>query len=346
MKSYCKGYTIGHRQLYGALADWSAHTSGRKNKWRLESEYGGADALVDELSREIKTRTLTFEPMRHYVKNESGNGKRRELTVESCKQQICDYAVVHAIEPLFRAKVGFWQYGGEHVRSNIDLSRAIKRWSQDGGYWVHLDVRKCYQSISCDLVRRMLAKYVRSPDVLYVADHLLAMHGDSLALGSYLSLKVCQLLLSFGYHYVESLHKTRRGERRKLVAHQGWYMDDIWLFSQRKRDLQSAARSLETWLGKIGLTLHPWQVCKVGADPIDVAGYVVRPDRVTLRSSAFLRMDRARRRFKRGPILKRARSFVSHKGQLDHTDSVKYRTRHDVDITMGQARYIISKEAA
>lgn len=344
MKSYCKRYEIGHRQLYGALADWAAHTSGRKNRWRVDAEYGGADALVGEIARETRTRTLEFEPMRHYVKSETGNGKRRELTIESCKQQVCDYVVVHALEPMLADKLGFWQYGGPHVHSNIDLARAIKRWSQQGGYWVHLDVRKCYQSMRTDLVRSMLAKYVRSPDVLYVADRLLAMHGESLALGSYLSLKLCQWLLSFGYHHVEGLHRERRGRMVPLVRHQGWYMDDVWLFGSRKRDVQAAARSLARFLGGFGLSLHPWQVCRVGEDePVDVAGYVVRPSRVTLRSSAFLRADRARRRFRRRPSLRRARSLVSHKGQWAHTDSTGYRRRHGVDDDVRRAQGLISE---
>lgn len=347
MKSYCKGYEIGHRQLYGALADWSRHTSGRKNRWRVDAEYGGADALVDEIAREIRTRSLTFEPMRHYEHVEPGNGKRRDLTIESCKQQVCDYAVVHALEPMLGRRLGFWQYGGPHVRSNIDLSRAVKRWQQTDRWWVHLDVRKCYQSIGTDLVRSMLRKYVKSPDVLYVADRLLAMHGEVLALGSYLSLRLCQWVLSFGYHFVEGLHKERRGRSVPLVEHQCWYMDDAWLMGTRKRDVQSAARQLERYLHEaFGLTLHPWQVCRVGDDePMDVAGYVVRPGRVTLRDSAFLRADRARRRFRRRPSLRRARSLVSHRGQWAHSDSVGYRRRHGVDGDVRRARRLISATA-
>lgn len=344
MKSYCRGYEIGSDQVREAYADWAAHQSGRRNRWRVEAKSGGADALVDEIAREVRARTLSFTPMRRLARVEPGSGKRRELTVESCKQQVCDYVVARALGPMIDARIGFWQYGGRHVRSALDLARAVKRWEHDSAYWVHLDVRRCYQSIECDLVHRMLARYVRSPDVLYVADRLLASHGGSLALGSYLSLRLCQWLLSFGYHHVEGLHKSRRGRQVQLVTHQGWYMDDIWLLGTRKRDVQAAARRLERYLGEaFGLSLHPWQVCRVGDDePIDVAGYMVRPGRITIRDSTFLRADRARRRFRRRPTVRGARTVVSHKGRWTQTDCRGYLASHDVDADLRRARKLIS----
>lgn len=345
MKSYCKGYPIGRRELSAAYADWASHTSGRKNGWRIDAEYGGREAIIDQIAMEIRERTLTFTPMRRYSRQEPGGGKRRELTVESCKQQICDYAVVHALDPMLKQKLGFWQYGGQHVRSNLDLVRAVKRWEQKDRYWVHLDVRKCYQSIGTELVRHLLSKYIRSQDVLYVADRLLDAHGEALVLGSYLSLRLCQWVLSFGYHHVESLHKMRRGTDTKLVTHQCWYADDIWLFGTRKRDLQRAARELERYLrDEFGLSLHEWQICRVGDDePVDVAGYIVRPGRVSIRASAFLRIDRSRRNFLRSPSIRRARSLASHRGQLIHTDSAGYRARHNVDATLRAAGRYISR---
>jgi RNA-directed DNA polymerase len=342
MKTYCKHCEMGYPQIYGAIADWSSHDSGRKNRWRVKADYGSDEALTSEIAHQIKSRTLEFQPMQRYAKSE--HGKARDLTVESCKQQICDYMVVHALEPMIRAKIGFWQYGGPHVRSNIDLTRAVKRWERTSRYWVHLDVRKCYQSIRCDFIRSVLRKYVRSPDVLYAADRLLSMHGETLALGNYLSLKLAQLMLSFGYHHVESLHKVRRGKSAPLVKHQCWYMDDVWLFGDRKRDIQSAARELERYLAGFGLSLHPWQVCRVGDDePVDVAGYVVRPSRTSLRGPTFLRLDRTRRRFRRRHTLTLARSLASRWGLLTHADAWMYRRRHADDFY--KARLMIARNA-
>ena len=342
MKSYCKGYTINQERVRDAFADWARHDSGRKNLWRVESEHGGEERLERQIAGEIRHRCLAFAPMKSYQVMDGANGKLRTITVESCKQQVCDYIAVRAMQPMLDARIGFWQYGSAHVRSNIELAHAVQRWEHDTSWWVHLDIRKCYQNISTDMLRCMLRRYIRSDDVIYLLDSLLAMHGSGLTLGSYLSLKLAQWVLSFGYHHVEGLHKTRRGESRPLVAHQGWYVDDVWLMGQRKRDVQSAARSLESFLGGYGLSLHPWQVCMVGDDePIDVAGYIVRPGRISVRGSTFLRIDRARRRYRAGPSIATAQGLASRSGQLMHTDSRRYMDAHGEDIR--SARRLISR---
>lgn len=345
MKSYCKSLAIDEGMVSDALDDWLRHTSGHKNRWRVEEEFGSAMSLVGEIATEIRERRLKLRPMRSYQHIDGPRGKERTITVESVKQQVCDYLAVHAITPMLNARLGFWQYGSAHVRNNIELAHAVKGWEHDSAYWVHLDVRKCYQSIGTGMLKRMLHKYIRSSDVRYLLDVLLDMHGWALTLGSFLSLRLAQWVLSFGYHYVESLHKERRGKNVALVSHQCWYMDDIWLFSRRKRDLQAAARMLEAFLSReFGLRLHTWQVCTVGNDePVDVAGYIVRPDRITIRSCAFLRAFRSLRRYRRGPTLKRARSLVSHKGQWTHTDSAGFAARHDALGTVRSAQAYISR---
>lgn len=333
MKSYCKGYSIDEEKVRKAFADWSKHDSGRKNIWRVEAEHGGEAKLERQIAEEIRCRRLAFAPMKSYQIKDGANGKLRTITVESCKQQVCDYLAVHALQPMLDARTGFWQYGSAHVRSNIELAHAVQRWEHDTSWWVHLDICKCYQSIGTDMLCGMLRRYVRSGDVLYLLDSLLAMHGSGLTLGSYLSLRLAQWVLSFGYHHVESLHKTRRGASVPLVSHQGWYVDDAWLLGRRKRDVQAAARSLEGFLAGYGLSLHPWQACRVGdEEPIDVAGYVVRPGRISIRGMAFLRIDRARRRYRAGPSLSTAQGLASRKGQLMHSDSRRYMASHGGDL--------------
>lgn len=81
----------------------------------------------------------------------------------------------------------------------------------EGGYHVHLDVRKCYPSIKPEVVSRILRRYVRSPDALYLCEALLATYGGGLEIGSYFSLRMAQLVLSFGYHSVEGWARSGAG---------------------------------------------------------------------------------------------------------------------------------------
>ncbi len=346
MKTYCKSLTIDEVRVQSAYTAWLRSQAGRKNAHRVVEEHCSANQLINEITHEISTRTLRLRPIRRYRHVEPTNGKVRVIGVESVKQQICDYVAVGALEPLLAAKVGFYQVASIPRKGQLFSAHVIRRWVNDGGYWAHLDVRQCYPSISHEVVMGVLERYVRSPDVLYLARRLMATYQDGLDIGSYFSLRMAQLVLSSGYHHVEDLAKTRRGKRRPLVAHQLWYADDILLMSHDKRDLRMAIRSLERHLhDQLGLSLKPWKICRVGAEePIDMAGFVTRPDRTTIRDGIFLRARHSIRCYRRHPSLPQARRVCSYWGWLKHTDSRTAISRNHATETVAAARSLISTE--
>ena len=340
MKTYCKGLRIDEALIGRAYGKWHDAAAGRKNAWRVADEHGGAQALIEEIEREIRQRSLTFRPIKRYRHREPTNGKLRIIGIESVKQQLCDYVAIEALSDLLRAKVGFWQVSSVKGKGQLMAANAVSRWVQEGGYFVHLDIRKCYPSIKSDVVMRILRRYVRSPDVLYLCETLLATYGGGLEIGSFFSLRMAQLVLSFGYHAVEGMRKARRRCGVPMVTHQLWYADDIYLFSRDKRNLRSAARQLQRLLLKdFGLRVKPWKVCRVGdQEPVDVVGFTVRRNRVTLRPTLFLRACRAFRRCRRAPTLQRSRRVCSYWGWFKHTDSLGLVTGNGFDKTFRQAR--------
>lgn len=344
MKSYCKGLRIDGALIGRAYESWLNAPAGKKNAWRVQDEYGSADALIDEIEREIEARKLVLRPIKRYRHQEPTNGKLRIIGVESVKQQICDYVAVEALNGLLCAKVGFWQVSSVKGKGQLMAAKAVSRWVQEGGYFVHLDVRKCYPSIKADVVMRILRRYVRSLDVLYLCETLLATYGGGLEIGSYFSLRMAQLVLSFGYHAVEGMHKVRRGHNVPLVSFQIWYADDIYLFSPDKRNLRSAARQLQALLLKdFGLHVKPWKVCRVSdQEPVDVVGFTVRRSRVTLRPTLFLRACRAFRKYRRAQTLYRARRVCSYWGWFKNTDSLGLIMSNGFDKTFKQAKRRVS----
>lgn len=344
MKTYCRGLRIDGALIYRAYGNWLKALAGKKNAWRVPIEYGSMASLLTEIEGEIYHRSLTFQPIRRHWYREPTNGKLRLIGVESVKQQICDYVAIEALHDLLHAKVGFWQVSSVKGKGQTMAANAVSRWSQEGGYFVHLDIRKCYPSIKTDVVMGVLRHYVRSPDVMYVCRTLLYTYDDGLEIGSYFSLRMAQLVLSFGYHSIEGMHKVRRGNSVAMVSHQLWYADDIYLFSQDKRNLRSAARELQRLLLKrYGLHLKAWKICHMSNDePVDVVGFTVRPNRVTLRPSLFLRACRAYRKYRRLPTLKRARRVTSYNGWFKHSDSSSLVRDNGFDQVFKKARRHVS----
>ena len=333
MKSYCKGLVVDRGFVAEAYDRWRHGDAGRANHWRVTKEYGSPGALIDEIVREANAEVLRFEPLRTSPRNDCG--KERDIGVEPVKQQVVGYVIDHALDNLMHAKLGYWQFSRPGM-GQFRAAPTVVKWMHSCRYHVHGDVRKCYDSISCDVVMRVLRKYVRSGVVLAAAQAVLESYPDGhLMIGSYISMRMAHLILSFGYHYVESLHKERRGRMVALVEHQGWYADDFWLFSDDKRDLKSAMRSLTRCMrDEFGLDIKPWKVRRSDvppkrvkgrklqmSEPADIAGPVVADGRVTIRASTFLKARRCLLRFKRKPWSEHlARRFLSYWGWFKHTD--------------------------
>jgi hypothetical protein len=313
MKSYCKNLVITQDHIKDAYKKWSKAQSGRKNQHRVYEEYGSPEKLFAELQHEINTRSLVLRPIRHYEYKEPVNGKIRILGIESVKQQVLDYLVIGALEQFLNAKIGYYQVASIKGKGQIFAAKTMRKWVQEGGYWVHLDVEQCYPSISHDVVLKILRKYVRSNDVLYISEVLLSNYDSGLDIGSYFSLKMSQLVLSFGYHHVETMAKTKRGKLSRLVSHQLWYADDIFLLSQSKRDLRIATRQLQRFLlSEFGLRLKSWKISKVDEqEPVDLVGFSIRPISTTIKSGIFLRSRRAISRYQKRPTVNRARAVCS-----------------------------------
>ena len=350
MKTYCKGLAIDRSIVKEAYREWCEAPAGKKNAWRVSHEHGSAANLIDEVAREISERRLKFEPIHRYNHTEPTNGKVRTIGVSSVKQQLVDYVVVHCCSDFLKARVGHYQASSVKGKGATFTMRSIRRWVKagDARFFVKMDVRKCYPSTKHDIVLGIFRKHIASPDVIYCIESLLSTYtGGGLEIGSYFSLRAEQLVLSFAYHHVEGLHKERRGKKRALVAHQLWYMDDVLLMGNDKRDLRAAARSLEKYMKKeLGLELKPWKRCRVGEDePIDIAGYVVRPSHVEVRAGTFLRGMRAFRRFDRKPCLRRARRVTSYMGYFKHANCHDLIARNDMHATMRAARRYVSRSA-
>ncbi|UVY49402.1 MAG: MatK/TrnK amino terminal region [Bacteriophage sp.] len=214
MKTYCKGLELTRRSVVEALHRWKKSDSGKENGWRVADEYGTETAFVDRIWLEPSTETLTFEPIRTYLKHDPNSGKLREISVESIKRQVCNYLCVGALEPLLAAKVGFWQVSSGVKGKGAALGmRKPRREVHRFAHHVHVDIRNRYGSMRTAAVEGLVARYVKNSQVLYLLHSLLSTMNGVLILGSYLSLRLAAFVISFAYHAVEEAARQAREAR-------------------------------------------------------------------------------------------------------------------------------------
>ena len=345
MKSYCKGLVITRDMVADAYAEWRRNESGRKNYKRVMEEYGSPDSMIDEIFVEISSRTLCFRPIRRSKRRDRTNGKERVIGIASIKQQVCDYLCVMAMNEFLNRRSGFYQTANERGKGLRLCRNALRRWSRTERYFIKADIRKCYPSIKTDAVMRVLRKYVRSEDVLYVCETILGTYEGCLEIGSYFSLKMAQLILSFLYHHVESMGKVRRNRWVSLVRHQIWHLDDMIITGNDKRNLKMAMRRLDGYaMSEFGLEFKPWKVCKLGRyERLDLGGWVAYDGKVVLRGTLFLRATRSFARFSKTRTLALAKRVVSYWGWLRNGDCSEVIMARGLGKVFSLARSMISR---
>lgn len=320
------------------------------------SRHPGLDSLSRQIADEIGRGEYGFAPIRYFRRVEPISGKIRIIGRESIRHQIYDYVCGTALMPLFRAKVGRWQTASIPGRGIADARRAIKRWVREPSsrVFVKLDVRKCYPSISREVLKRLLSRDVGDRRLLALTFHLIDRYAgdDGLNIGSYLSQWLANYYLSYAYHYCERhLSKERVNRRtgetttRRLVTHMLFYMDDILLVGRSKRDLTIAVKRIRAYLhDTLRLEIHPtWNVKHVGVEPIDMVGFTFYPDHTGVRAGIFLRARRSFRRYARNPTsLRLAYRCASYYGWLKNSDSIQYRRRNNVDQIVRRARNTVA----
>lgn len=326
MKTWLRGHEVTIEEVRGAFDAWLKSRAGKRHFDEVGKRYGSVDGLVLEIYNEIRARRLTFPEIRYFARREKTNGKVRKIGIQSVKQQVCDYLVIRALQPMLDAKLGYYQCASVPGKGQVFAKRHLEKWYAEGGWFVKLDIKQCFPSTDQAVVIGYLRKHVGSGDIIYVVERALANYGTAeepcgLNIGSYLSQYMANLVLSMAYHHIETLHKERRGKCRALVAHQLWYMDDLVMFARSKRDLAMAARAVERFIAdELHMTVKPWKVCRCGYDRLDMVGFVIGNDRTELRAGLFLRLRRAFTRMSRAPCLSRARRCISYWGFLQHSD--------------------------
>lgn len=324
----------------------------RRDVQRFLGKHPDLDLLARQVADEIRTGRYRDTEIRYFDRIEPINGKHRVIGRESVRHQIYDHVAVMALQPLFDAKVGRWQTASIPGRGTIDARRAIKRWTRERSskWFVKLDVVKYYPSIDRAKLKAMLARDVGDKTLLRLTFHLIDRYAgdDGLNIGSYLSQWLANYYLAPAYHHAcQHLTAERTNRRtgeittRRLVGHVLFYMDDMLLISGSKRDLKMAARRLARYLrDELHLRVHPeWNCKRLDLEPIDMVGYTFRPHgRVNIRDGIFLRARRTFRKASRRPMTERlARRCCSYYGYFRHSDSIRYRRREHIDLTMRRA---------
>jgi RNA-directed DNA polymerase len=227
------------------------------------------------LSEELRKDTYQPLPIRRHYIPKPGSQEKRPLGIPTVRDRVVQTALRMALEPIFEHEFAAHSYGFRPKRGCKDALRRVDELLKAGyTYIVDADLKSYFDTIPHDRLLDLVAQKVSDGRVLsLIAAFLKQGVMDGLRewtpeTGSPQGAVISPLLSNI---YLNPLDH--------LMAQQGFemvrYADDFVLLC---RSPEEAARALETvqqWVAKAGLTLHPTKTRIVDAreDGFDFLGY-------------------------------------------------------------------------
>lgn len=194
--------------------------------------------------------------------------KERLISVVPFIDRVMHHAIMNVLEPVFEKQFIYHTYAcrkgkGSHKAIKYAFSKA-----KNCEYFLKLDVKKYFENIDHNILKRKLSKIIKDKDCLDLLFDIIDSFRTEkgLPIGNLTSQFFANLYLSELDHFVlENLKPS--GYCR--------YMDDFILFSNSKIDLKKMLNSIESFcLNNLLLTLKPYILGKC-KDGIAFLGYKI-----------------------------------------------------------------------
>jgi retron-type reverse transcriptase len=257
---------------------------GQRQKNNVVSYEKNLDNNLTLLSEKLRTATQTWGP---YFCFKIFDPKERAIKVATIENRVAHHALMNICEPFFEQYQIFDSYACRKGKGQFAALERTKTFCRNNKWYLKLDVRKYFDSISHDVLKQQLFRRFKD---IYVLNNFFGV------IDSYESQPLCGVPIGsltsqfFANHYLAVMDHFIK-EQLKVTCYVR-YMDDFVLWNDNAKTLQQNFAALENFLtNDLHLTLKPRCLnrCSQG---MTFLGFRIFPDRMTL-------SHRSRYRFRR-----------------------------------------------
>ena len=298
----------------------------RQKKYCLEN--------IDTLIPQMKEYAERFHHFKHREINIYDGIRRKErvIIVPSLKEQILHHMIINILKPIFLKSMYRHSYGSIPDRGGFLGKNYVKKWItkdiKNTKYVLKMDIKKYFDNVSHDVLKKKLSKIIRDKKLLSVLNEIIDTTEKGIPLGFYTSQWFANFYLTSLDHYI----KEKLGATYYIR-----YMDDMVVFGSNKRKLHEIRKQILEYLNaELELDMKEnWQVFrlqykdkhnKIHGRDLDFMGFRFYRHKVTLRKSILLKMKRKVNHLKKKRLLKKnwtvhdARAMLSYLGWIKATD--------------------------
>lgn len=257
--------------------------AGPDGKTFEDLERNGVEALLSQLTEQLKGKTYRPGPVRR-VYIPKANGGERPLGIPNIADRVVQMAVKLVAEPIFEADFESDSYGFRPKRNAHQALTEVRQCIANGMGWViDADVTAYFDTIPHDKLMKVVAtRVVDSSMLALIKMFLVAPVIDERDGGGPRRPKagtpqggvVSPLLANIYLHLLDRSYR-RRVERGEFEGRLIRYCDDFVLLTRQRPDRELAW--LRALMARMGLALHPEKTRVVNArnERFDFLGYRV-----------------------------------------------------------------------
>lgn len=242
--------------------------------------------------------------------------------------QYVHHALIQVLEPIFMRGMDDFCCGSIKGRGTIYGAKKIEKWVRTdikGTRWCgEFDIYHFYEQLTPAIVMKRMRKLIKDAKTLDLIERVML---NDVTIGAYFSQWFANVTLQ------ELDHKLR--ESGIGITHYLRFIDNMTVFSNRKRSVRKAMILIEEWLNEHGMKLnHSRQYFRTDKRMPNALGYRYSRKKTYLRKNGQLNIKRQiaqyERKKKHGAYVscKSAQSMLSRLGRLTHCNNYLFKKKY------------------
>lgn len=277
---------------------------------------GDPEFYLEQIRAVLVEGAFVNSPYTILIRKE-GRKEREIWKLPYYPDRIIHHAIVNVLEPIWMKTYIRDTYAALPRRGIHDGVKRVKKALKERAatrYCLKMDVKKFYQSIDHDVLKVVVRKKIKDPDVLRLLDMIIES-APGVPIGNYTSQHFGNLLLGELDHWVKEHLRVRYYFR---------YCDDLVVLGSDKAELHRQRVEVERFLNeRLNLQLKgSWQIFPVAVRGIDFLGYRFFPDFTLVRKSI---VTNFKRKFRRGG----RRAMAAYNGWFKWADTKNLQRKYD-----------------